>query len=304
MDRAAVEAMPEGHLEVTVPESLAVVAGEIEQLLTEWTTEAAKAGLRIDGLRLVTLTEDIASLTRWWQRELEEPESGVTPMSAGIVAGRTLTWRRSSDGMSLAVVLLAATVPASMLARNLLHELVHVHEAALRSAHGRAETPLPMRGDIPGIKRWISERVLSEYLAESLTARVFRPEASEPQQWSAVVRERHDRTRALTSGWSENKDSFWGELVTEVSDSAVTIGRVLGRLAHEPALGQEFIESLAFAPAWRKFALATAGALAELSPVALREPVDPSSTIAPHVDAVWEEFGVEVSSQGYRIRSP
>ena len=234
---------------------------------------ASAKGLKLDSLRLIDVVLDMRAAALEWQRELGERESGVSDTSHGNVAGKAVTWiSRSGNEVPCAIVILSARLVPALLDGSrialtvLIHELAHVHEGvmALNAGH---RTPPPFSGDIPALRKCIAAMIWEEYFAERFAASWSADDDFDVASWMPLVREKHDRIKALRSEWARN--ARLTGVLEQSSDpdrrcqsSARACPRSVCQQA--PALQADFIEAMSFAPRWQKVARAIVGILDEM----------------------------------------
>src|SRR6266568_1046796 len=297
-DRQAIEAAAD--LKVSLPASLEPWAGLITDALQGVCKGASANGLKLDSLRLIAVVIDMRAAALEWQRELGEPESGVSDTPHGVVAGKTITWmRRPGDPVPCAVVIFNAELLPALLDRSgpalvaLIHELAHVHEQAMALNAGHGAPPGYTR-DIPALRRCIASLIWEEYFAERFAASWIAEDDFDVANWTLLVQEKHEHINALRSEFYRTRDVqvFWDTAVTQIADAGQAIGRALGRFASRPELQAQFVEGLSIGPRWQRLARAMVGILDELYAGALDASPAAGVKLAPLMADLWEEHGV------------
>jgi len=212
-------------------ESVAQLAGILTTAINDAVTIDS---LSLKGLTHVVISSDFSSDVRRLLIELGCPGI-VTNSSTAQAVGKTITWQRDAETVSILVFPKEVVVgyPTLSLARGIVHhELAHVHDDRLRSElFGASEHPDAM--DLDAVVKTLAEILWSEYFAERIARRHYSED--DLQSFAdnhEIITNCIDESSRAVADYRDHGDVLWlwQHSVSMTNVILGVIGRTIGEL--------------------------------------------------------------------------
>jgi len=203
--------------------------------------------LQLRAFRLILMTAKLSEASNFWERELGQPQVGVSNQAEGVAVGKNLSWGTSEES-ARSIILLTDTIAAAAMAGNTLaittlaHELGHLHDEFARGvAVGFPKSHLPPDArNWPEVLAFIANMVWGEYAAESIGTRYMAGEDLRDCMLNDPVHVAGVHGRLRQSIWNykcrgQDLVSLWSGSITAIGDIFANLGRATARL--------EFVEN-------------------------------------------------------------
>lgn len=199
--------------------------------------------LDLTALRTIIVTAQLDDTVRHWQRELGEPEAGVSNQSEGGAAGKTLVWGTGAGDDTYSVILLQDYIAVAAVLRNpvavgcLAHELGHVHDETIRRRiSGSDLLESADQRDWNAVRRTMGALAWSEYAAERVGA-TYLPDDTMQQLLEFgfdYLNGVSDRLRELVRGHTRKElglRELWGTTITYQANIFSQLGRTCATIS-------------------------------------------------------------------------